>query len=55
MNPLARAIWLLLEAPQTPAMLTATLAPLFPEADPQQVGADIGAFLGTALEEGLLA
>lgn len=54
LNPLARAIWLLLEAPQTPAMLTATLAPLFPEADPQQVGADIGAFLGTALEEGLL-
>lgn len=55
LNPLGRAIWLLLATPHSAAMLTDTLAPLFPDADPQQVAADIGAFLGAALEEGLLA
>lgn len=55
LNPLGRAIWLLLATPHSAAMLTDTLAPLFPEVDPQQVAADIGAFLGAAMEEGLLA
>lgn len=54
LNPVARAIWILLESPITGAEIAAILADAFPAADPAQIGADVAALLGAFAGEGLI-
>lgn len=54
LNPVARAIWTLLEAPVTGAEIAAVLGVAFPQADPETIAADVADLLGAFETEFLI-
>lgn len=54
LNPVARAIWTLLETPITGAEIADMLAVVFPDADPDRIAADVAALLGAFETEFLI-
>lgn len=54
LNPLAQAIWALLETDQTTSSLVGLLCEAFPHIPPDQIATDVAAFLGAAQDSGLV-
>lgn len=54
LNPLGQAIWALLDQPHTPADLADMLAVVFDSVPAKTIAADVAAFLGAALDAGLV-
>lgn len=54
LNPVADAIWTLLDIPGTPADIAATLAEVFPAEPPSRIAQDTAALLGALLAAGLV-
>ncbi len=55
MDPLAAAIWAMLEDPATPDELVAALAEAFPDTPPERLRSDLAALLDRLSEAGLVA
>ena len=54
LNPVADAIWTLLDIPGTPAQIAATLSEAFPAVPPARIAQDTAALLGALLAAGLV-
>ena len=54
LNPVARAIWTLLESPITGDEIAAILSEAFPDADPARIAEDVALLLGAFAGEGLI-